>query len=264
MSKIVDLSNEGWMKHKPPKHRDIRINSHKFWKLSAAQDERQERIRILKKAPGKTSQRLVKALIEPPPRKPASVGCCPLLARRFQVFFSSRALRVAELQADDGVRYTLLDAADAVPFGKLDTVNWSKLHMKLRRRLERHLGPNVVVYGMGEVEADDTRGVWQPHHHLTIHGVTDDGLKSLRKRHYKATRTGIRPMVKSKPQDLGTWLSYNSKLVAFAKTPGIGPSHRGRLTNYQSWEYFRYLSRNRPTSFVFSMNCRIVRSSEGE
>jgi hypothetical protein len=115
---------------------------------------------------------------------------------------------------------------------------------------------------MGEVEADDSRGVWQPHHHVTIHGATVAALKRLRKAHYRAKRTGMRPMVRSKPQPLEGWLSYVSKLVAFDKIPTHGgPSSRCRLPPDQSREYFRYLAVRRPTSFVFSMNCRIVKGS---
>jgi hypothetical protein len=155
----------------------------------------------------------------------------------------------------------LFDLKDAVPFGELNTVDLRKLHLKLRRRLERSLGKNVVVVGFLEVEADEERGVWQPHHHITIYGATKKQLRRLRRKHYKAEKTGPRPMMKSKPQPIAKWFSYQSKLNAFGKSvevPG-GPPRRTRLPEKLSRQFFRFVSRERPTSFVFCMNCGIVK-----
>jgi hypothetical protein len=262
MPEILDLSNEAWLYHKPPKHRDVRKLFSGFWTLSEAIEERSKRVSILASGGTRELQKLEEVLAEAVGRAPSTVGCCPVVARRFQVFFTSRALKVARRQEDEGLRYTFLDKDDAVPFGQLHSVEWVALHLKFRRRLERHLGSRVVVYGMGEVEADDSRGVWQPHYHVTIHGATDARLKALRKAHYRAKRTGIRPMVRSKPQLLEGWLAYASKMVAFDKIPTHGgPSSRCRLPPELSREYFQYLAARRPTSFVFSMNCRIVKGS---
>jgi hypothetical protein len=262
MSKVIDLTCESWLIHKPSrKALDIRKAHPKFWSLPDAIAEREERIRILRRSNGKCNLEIARMLSEAEKNKPAKVGCCPVLARRFQIWFCSRTMAVAEKQKCEGKRYTLLDLADAVEENKLGTISWAKLHARLRRRFERYLGADVIAYGMGEVEFDQARQMWQPHHHVTIHGASDDRLKALRLKYYRAERTGPRPMVKSKPMPLPGWLSYNSKLVAFDKVPGIGPSSRGRLGDRASRQHFRYLSRRNPTSFVFAKGCWIVKSS---
>lgn len=262
MAKVQNLGHEAWVRYTPPHARDVRKIFSRFWTLTAAIEERQKRIHILENSRSDASHVLALLLSATSRRKAATVGCCPVLARRFQIFFVSQALRVANKQPDEGIRYTFLDKHDAVPFGQLHRVNWRKIHHRFRRRLERRLGKGIVVYGVGEVEADYSRGVWQPHYHVTIHGASKRALGELRKAHYRAKRTGTRPMVRSKPQYLEGWLAYASKLVAFAKTPQTdGPSRRCRLRPELSLEHFRYLARRRPTSFVFSLNCRIVKSS---
>jgi hypothetical protein len=194
--------------------------------------------------------------------EPAGVGCCPLTACIFQAFFTDRALEVHHAQDKNGKRYTFFDPKDAVPFGKLYTVDERTLNLKIRRRLERSLGKDIVVIGFCEVEADEERGVWQPHHHVTIYGAKSRRLKELRRKHYKAKRTGPRPMLKSKPKPIAKWFAYQSKLIAFGKwVDGHGGQPvRTRLPDKLSREYFRFVSRRLPTSLVFSMNCRIVKA----
>ena len=72
------------------------------------------------------------------------------------------------------------DTKNAVPFDELDDIDWRRRHNELRRRLERMLGKDIIVVGVGEVEADYDRKVWQPHHHLVIYGTTEQNLEELR------------------------------------------------------------------------------------
>jgi hypothetical protein len=220
------------------------------------------RMDILAHSNNRTDRQLFESLGNAPNRKPASVGCCPILARRFQIFFASRAFRIHDSQCGDSERYTLFDLSDAVPYGELHTIKWKKLHNRLRRRLERILGKNVVAYGMGEVEWDQSRGMWQPHYHLMIYNASDAGFRALRKKHYGTKRRGPRPMLRSKSQPIGRWLTYMSKLTAFAKSPGGDPTGRTRLPENLSRHYFRYISRNAPTTCVFAMGCKIVKMKE--
>jgi hypothetical protein len=122
----------------------------------------------------------------------------------------------------------------------------------------RRVGEHVVVIGMGEVEYDEHRRKWQPHYHLMIYGARSARLKIFRQKHYSARRRGPRPMVKSNRGKAATWFSYMSKLVAFGK---IAESYGGRvrLIDRLSREYFRYLAGRSPTSFLFCMNCSLLK-----
>jgi hypothetical protein len=159
-----------------------------------------------------------------------------------------------------------LDPKNAVPFGNLEDINWRRLNGQLRRRLERTLGKDVVVVGMGEVEADYDLKVWQPHHHLVIYGITEGDLKTLRKAHYPKIQDCAKPMLISENYSLPSWCAYASKLMTFRKLQSVNGEtgkvtsiRRVRLKAPEFRQIMRYLSRRVPTSFVFSMNCRIVR-----
>ena len=181
MNGILTTGELAWLSYRPPEHRDIRKLSNKFWKKSKAEEERARRVEILAGG-GKTDRKLARALRDAKPGDPAAVYCCPLLARKFQIFFVSRALGIGEQARDAGIPITLFDPKSAVPFNQLDDIDWRKLNGQLRRRLERTLGKKIVVAGMGEVEADYERKVWQPHHHLVIYGTTRDELRGYGKR----------------------------------------------------------------------------------
>lgn len=262
MAKLINFSRAAWLTYKPSGKYDVRKRSKHLWSVSDASEERKVRIEIMARGSGRRNFQIMQLLSDAEDRRPANVGCCPLLARLFQVYFASRALRVSETFQEEPERYTLFDISDAVPFGQLHTIDWRKLHNTLRRRLERILGKNVVAYGMGEVEADESRGMWQPHYHLVIHNASNSGLSALRRKHYKAKRTGPRPMLRSRPQSIEKWLTYISKQTVFGKSETDGPSRRVRLNENLSREYFRYLSVTAPTKFVFSMRCRIVKSKK--
>ena len=266
MRPILDLRGQFWLGHEPPSERDIRKLSERFPTLDAAEDERRIRTEVLARSDGKVNQELAQLLMCAAPREPSSVGCDPLVTREFQIWFVDRGLEIHEQQPGKPKAYTFLDVGDAVETGKLGTLDWRKEQLRLRRRLERNLGPNVVVIGVGEVEADEERGIWQPHHHVMIYGAGKDSLETLRQKHYHAERTGPRPMKRSKIDSPAVWFSYMSKLTAFGKlverSNGLdGPPMRTRLSPKMSREYFRYISRILPTSLVFSMNCQIVKGS---
>jgi hypothetical protein len=265
MSGVLTTGDQAWLRYRPPRHRDIRKLSKKFWKKSKAEEERAKRGELLAGG-GKTDRKLARALRDATPGEPASVYCCPLVARKFQIFFVSSALRVDRPSRDTAIPITLLDPKTAVPFSKLNDIDWRKLHGQLRRRLERTLSKEVMIVGMGEVEADYAREMWQPHHHLVIYGTTRHDLRKLRKAHYRVLPNGIRPMLISKRKDLGGWYAYASKLVTFRKlqsvdgeTGKVTSIRRVRLKAPEFRQLMRYLSRRVPTSFVFSMNCHIVR-----
>lgn len=265
MSGVLTTGDHAWLRYRPPRRRDIRRLSTKFWKISKAEKERAKRLEILSRG-GTTDRKLAQALRRGEPGQPGPSYCCPLVARRFQIFFVSRALRVDARAKSRGILVTVLDPKNAVPFGNLEDINWRRLNGQLRRRLERTLGKDVVVVGMGEVETDYDLKVWQPHHHLVIYGTAEDALEKLRKAHYPKLTDGAKPMLVSQKYSLPGWYAYASKLMTFRKlqsvdgeTGKVTSIRRVRLKAPEFRQLMRYLSRRVPTSFVFSMNCHIVR-----
>ena len=265
MKQFIKVLNQQWLKYKPPSSRDIRqTNQTKFWSREAAEKEREQRIAILRKG-SKADRFLASQLLAARTHEPAPTMCCPLAARRFQLFFVARAMKIWKQQGDHPIALTVFDPKWAVPFSKARTINWRKLHSQLRRRLERHLGQHVLVFGIGEIEADDSRQVWQPHYHLVVFGASPTDLKALRKKYFAVMADGTRPMLIKALRDAG-WCSYASKLIAFRKVKTVGREggrhvQRRRLKNTQFRQFMRYQARREPTSLIFSMNCSIVKKT---
>src|SRR5260370_30563004 len=108
MNGILIRGDHAWLRHGPPRRRDIRRVSKKFWKISKEEKERAARAEILLRG-RKTDRKLAQALRRAEPGQPGFTYCCPLLARRFQIFFVSRALRVDARAKSRGILITLLD-----------------------------------------------------------------------------------------------------------------------------------------------------------
>lgn len=263
MSKVVNVSRTKWIKYKPERHLDIRNVPDKFWSIRKAREEREKRIRILENG-NEQDQHLALILKTAKKKKPAPVACCPLAARQFQIFVVARAMELEETLPRQAIAATLLIEQDAVPYGQLHTVDWRKLHHRLRQQIERAVGPSVVVIGVGEVEADDTRHCWQPHYHLVIYGVTKRELGAIRQRHFPSKRGEPRRMVMRIYED-GNWLAYAAKLTAFRKVENPSksgnPIVRKRLRVAEFREHMRYVASSNPTQTLFCMNCSLARAS---
>ncbi|CAN5372337.1 hypothetical protein BH10PSE6_BH10PSE6_11630 [soil metagenome] len=265
MFKLIEMNRAVWRNCTPVRQRDIRKLYEEFPDKAASERERNTRIAILETG-GRSSRALADILRDAPPFEPAPIGCCPLLAREFQIWFVDAALNLHYRALHRRLRfnrscapYTLLDPSEAVDEGQLHTIEWRRLHSTLRKRIARILGQGVVVIGMGEVEWDDHRQKWQPHYHIMIYGAERARLKAFREKHYTAKRRGPRPMVRSSRGEPATWFSYMSKLVAFGKVAeSYGATRRVRLENRLSREYFWYLAERSPTAFVFCVNCSLL------
>ena len=260
----VVVKRQKWLHYKAPSRRDITLISPNFWQTKSAETERAKRIKLLQGGNDK-DRALSRALAKARSGQPAEVMCCPLAARNFQIFFTARALKIAPIDPASSYAITLVDPEDAIPFNQLERIDWRRYHQKLRRRLERCLGRNVIVIGMGDVEADYDRHVWLPHYHLAVFNVTYDALETLRDRHYKCDGNSERRMKCVPLRDAG-WYSYISKLIAFRKVVSVGSdgrklTQRKRLKVPEFREYMRYLSTRQPTVHIFAMNCSVLRSA---
>ncbi len=253
-------SRQKWLKYKAPTHRNVEHIVPNFFPIDRADTHRRTCAATLSNGEG-VDLELAERLSAVEPGELADTLCCPLVARRFQTFFVSRALKVVA-RLDGAVLVTVFDVDDAVESGDLGSIDWRKMHARLRRRLERCLGPSVIAVGMGEIEYDETLKKWQPHHHLVLYGTTDHGLAALRHAHYASQRGEARPMVRSKETGLVGWLSYMAKLTAFRKVRIRGQVSRVRLKPAELREFLRYAASRNPTSFVFSMNCDLIKRTD--
>jgi hypothetical protein len=262
MIRTLKVGHAAWLTANPPTSRDIRKLSPDFPTAAEAERERQTRISILKAGTSRSSAALAEFLEEAQRYAAARVGCCPLLVRQFQIWFVAAALELHSKMEVAGDPYTLLDLKEAVDSRHLHKINWRRLHARLRKRIARILGKDVVVIGVGEVEYDPSRGKWQPHYHIMVYGASRADFKKLRKNHYAAKRRGPRPMVRSSRGEPATWFSYMAKLIAFGKRmEGPGGPRRVRLQGDLSRAHFRYLASRVPTSFIFCVNCSLVKRS---
>jgi hypothetical protein len=177
----------------------------------------------------------------------ADTACCPLACRQFRIWFVGAALAIHKEVAVKGEPYTALSLDEAVDVGELHTIDWGRLHARLRKRLNRILGEQVVVFGMAQVEYDRTRNKWQPQYHLMVYG-----RKAI------LERTGPAP-IRSTIAAPAQWFSHMCKLSAFSKiTEAAGISRGVRLNDELLREYFHYLADRPPTSFILCINCSIV------
>src|SRR5262245_27043133 len=165
MVQLLETNRAVWLNCVPAPHRDISILYAKFPRKTASERERGTRIAILETG-GRSSFEIAAVLKDAQTLQPGPVGCCPLLARQFQIWFVDVALDLDCRLKRRGVPFTLLDPSAAVGEGQLHTIDWRRLHATLRKRIERILGEQVVVIGVGEVEHDASRRKWQPHYHL--------------------------------------------------------------------------------------------------
>jgi len=139
--KSIKVKKQRWLRYKPPRKRNIELQFDRFWSLADAEKERAQRIRILNQG-DPDDQSLAKELAKANFGKPATVMCCPVAARRFQIFFAGRSMKIAGHPRMEGFALTLLDPASAVPFSGLDNIDWRIMYLRVRRRLER---PEVLL-----------------------------------------------------------------------------------------------------------------------
>ena len=252
-------SRQLWLTYEPPHQRDIRLIKSNFKTLGACERERDVSAHILSNG-SRRDRALGDDLRDAQRGKLARTFCCPLLARQFQIFFVSRSLKVIQ-RCEQRALLTLFDPDDAVE--DLEGVDWPKMHARLRRRLGRCIGADTVALGVGEVEFDETRALWQPHYHLVLVDATEEGLSRLRKHHYASKKGEARSMVRSAETDLVGWLAYMSKLMAFRKIPAAGGgTHRVRLKPRHFRKFLRYAAEHNPSTFVFTLNCSVIKSNK--
>ena len=253
MFKPLNLRQYKWLNTAPAPGRDIRRICPDFPTERDAEQERRRRISILEAGRSRACAELAELLRDAPKGQAAGVGCCPLLARQFQIGFVDAALDVHTRTKQRGVPFTYM-ADEEVHVGQLHTLDWKRLHTKLRKGISRILGVDAIVVGMGQVEHDTSSNTWLPYHYFMVyhrrHGNLFRELRAIPK------RNGAQPMAFD---EAATWFSDISKLTAFSTVmQQTGGVRQRPLSDRLSQEYFRYLASNSPTSFIFCVNCDLA------
>ena len=160
MVKLIAVNRAVWLNWAPAPHRDIRNLYKEFPDEAKSEKERRTRIAILETG-GRSSSDIAAVLKDARPFRPAPVGCCPLSARQFQIWFVDGALYLHQRLNRRGVALTLFDPAEAVGEGQLHTIDWRRLYATVRKRIER-IQAECGRDRNGEVEYDDRRRKRQP------------------------------------------------------------------------------------------------------
>jgi hypothetical protein len=256
MFKPLDLSQCKWLNTAPAPGRDIRRICPDFPTERDAEHERKRRISILEAGRSRSCAELAELLRDAPKWQAADVGCCPLLARRFRIWFVDAALDVHTRTKQRGVPFTYM-ADDEVDVGQLYTLDWRPLHTLFRKRISRALGVDAIVIGIGKVEHDPSRNKWQPYHYFMVYHRKNWNL--FRELRAIPKRTCAQPMATSAFGEPATWFSDMSKLTAFSTVMQQSGGVRQRpLSDRLSREYFGYLASNSPTSFIVCVNCSLA------
>ena len=212
-------------------------------------DERRERIKLLEKG-NLRDKRLARLLTEHEGGKPAPLLSCPLFARKARMWWFANLHRIMQPFPQVFVVH-LLFLDEAIPFGALQTTDWPKIAMRLRRQIERSAGRDVVAMGGFELKANYEESVWLPHAHVAVANCTRKQLETLR-RHYPENRQmQVDPL--RDPKQLLYTQKLNCLHRPLKRTGPVRPKSR-RLRLRQHNEFMRWLAQYRPTELLFVLN----------
>ena len=229
-----------WWGYHPPRRRDIRRMVSGGPTVDALQEERDERIRILRGSENIEHWRLADALANAEPREPVNLGACPLNTRLFQIYASSRILEQLE-PLEEMFMVTVADAREAVGVEGLPLLKWQRHHNRLRRRIERSVSSATVGVGVGELEFHDDTKTFHPHHHLFLGNVNRDELEGLR-RHYPFVE-GVGPPMRIDPvQDRPRQISYALKINVLRKPFSRSGPQRARTVRLRPPEFRAHMA----------------------
>jgi hypothetical protein len=251
-------SDPPWWGYHPPRHRDIRRLVSGGPTLDALQNERDERIRILRGSDNIDHWRLADALANAAFFQPVNLGACPLNARLFQVYTASRILEQLE-PFEELFMVTVADGHEAIGVEGLPTLEWVRLHNRLRRRIERSVSRTAVGVGIGELEFHDITKTFHPHHHLFAGSVSRDELEGLR-RHYPFIEGVAPPMRIDLVPDRPRQISYALKLKVLRKPFSRSGPQRPRAVRLRPPEFrahMAYLAQIDLRRLLFGLQVRL-------
>jgi hypothetical protein len=249
-----------WLHYEAPQSRDI------IRQVSGAPttidlvNEREKRIKILAGSRQSVHREVAAKLRLAPYCEPALTAACPLFVRKWQVYVASRMLKAFRRFSNEEIfMVTIGDRQTLTPheFMSFDIKRFKK---RVRKRLERHLPEQAVVFGVCEFDFDSQLQVFRPHCHLFIAGVPRPILDAARWHYLPERNYGLKSLMRiDEVTDLPRQLSYALKTVIYRRPPRV--SHRREKGRRLRVSYFRahmaYLDQHQLGDFIFCINARL-------
>jgi hypothetical protein len=233
-------SDPPWWRYHPSRHRDIRRLVSGGPTLEKLQAERDERVRILRGSENIEHWRLADALANAEPGEPVKLGACPLNARLFQIYATSKILEQLEA-LPDLYMVSVAEGREAIGMEGLPGLEWVRLHNRLRRRIERSVSRKAVGVGIGELEFHDAPKTFHPHHHVFVGNVIRDELERLR-RHYPFVEGCGAPMRVDLVPDRPRQISYALKINVLRKPFSRSGPQRARAVRLRPPEFRAHMA----------------------
>lgn len=258
---VPETSEPTYWDYVPPRHRDIELLE-KAPTLQNFIRERQKRIAILCRGRDQATNALGKLLRKAPEGKPASTPACPLNARKFQRFATSRIKKAFKGALQEGKAWIVtVSDHDEVIYGSRSLLEFDveKSHRKMRKRLERCLLPTVIVFAVLEFKYSDQDGTFLPHYHMFIAGCEKVQLEPLR-RHYPKVRGMANPMMVQLLKDPLRQISYGLKFNIYRRKQRRGKmqnrAHRLKVKDFRN--HMLFLAKHGLSKFLFAINGRLA------
>lgn len=176
------------------------------------ENERACRATILDASDDEVHQRMAETLEATFPGLPVRVCYCPINTQSFQIYQTAEVLKVIN-DFDDVRMITVLDRDDEIAPDLLHSLNWRRLHARLRHRLKSTFGDDAIAFGAGEVDFDDKTGLFRPHHHVFVAGVGKRSLRRFRRWYPEAGTLEVDELPTLKER--ATAISYALKNIAY-------------------------------------------------
>ncbi len=244
-----------WIDYSPSRY-DIRKLVDGARTIDQLNIERDRRAAILMASDDPTYRELGEFLHQVDNDVPLPMGHCPLNANLFQIWGTSKVLRVLS-GFDDVWMITVFDRNDECQPSELSSIDWAHLHAKVRARVIASFGTSLTLFAAGEVDYNDKTGFFRPHHHLFVAGCR--GWSRDRFRHWYPDDGAIEVDELPTLKERATAISYALKNIAYLHPfEQQGPERCNfRLHPREFRPHMQYLSKHDYRDFLFCMNFRL-------
>lgn len=249
-----------WLHYEAPISRDI---SHQVAGAPTTIDlvnEREKRIRILARSRQSVHREIAAKLRLSPYCEPALTAACPLFVRKWQVYVASRMLKAFRKFSNDEIFMVTIGGRQTLTPPEFAGFDIKKFRNRVRKRLERHLPEQAVVFGACEFDFDSQIGVFRPHCHVFIAGVPRPILEAARQHYLPERNYGLKSLMRiDEVTDLPRQLSYALKTVIYRRPPRVSrwraKGRRLRVSHFRM--HMAHLDQHQLGDFIFCMNARL-------
>lgn len=257
---IEEADATPWLNYVAPRSRDIDRLVAGAPTSTGLAIEREKRIAILKAGRQPLYRKIAQKLRLAPSGWPAMTAVCPLFVRKWQVYVASRMLKAFRKFSDKEIFMVTIADRQTLTLREFETFDIKRFKRRFRKRLERHLPREAVVFGVCEFAFDAQTDNFLPHCHLFVAGVPRPILEAMRQFYLPERNYGVKSLMRiDDVTDLPRQLSYALKNVIYRRPPQT--SHRRPKGYRLRRPYFRahmaYLDQHKLGDFVFCKNARL-------